>query len=114
MFGIGGEIVRTGLTQKIETRERLNKDRDGLGIVKLNLTGKEELYAIIAEEHGVRSDPSWWGFSEPEVIWKTTLQEVITVKQPSKEQIAAEQSVAKAKEALKAAEKTLKAVKEGK
>jgi hypothetical protein len=85
-------------------------------MVKLNLTGKEELYAIIAEEHGMRGDPSWWGFSEPEVIWKTTLQEVILVKhkQPCKEEIAAEESVAKAKEALKAAENALKIVKEGK
>ena len=103
--------MRTGLIQKIETRERI-KDRDGRGMIKLNLTGKEELYAIIAEESGVRNNPTWWGESEQEIVWRTTLQEVILTKQRSKEEISAEESVAKAKEALKAAENTLKAVKE--
>jgi hypothetical protein len=104
--------VRTGLTQKIETRERLTKDRDGRGMIKLNLTGKEELYAIIAEEHGVRDSRTYGWLSEPELVWRTTLQEVILVKTLSKEEIAAEQSVVKAKESLEAAQLTLRAVKE--
>lgn len=104
--------MRIGLTQKIETRERLAQDN--MGMTKLNLTGKDTLYAIIAEEYGTRGSHIYGWFSEPEMIWRTTLQEVILVHKPSKEEIAAEESVAKAKEALQAAENALKCVKEKK
>ena len=106
--------MSTGLFQKIETRERLSKQRDGLGTIALNLTGEESLYMIIEENYGPRQGDNHSWFHEPEYIYTTTLQEVIMVKQPSKEQIAAEESVAKAKEALKAAENALKCVKEQK
>lgn len=104
--------MKQGLIQKIQTRERLVPEGIGhLKLITLNLTGKEEKYCIIAEEHGYK-DAGW--FQEPEPVWTSTLQEVVLIKRPSKEEIAAEESVAKAKEALKAAENALKMVKESK
>lgn len=101
-----------GLTQKIETRERL--PRDNMGLTKLNLTGEDAVYAIVSETHGPKvKDRNWWS-TELENIWVTTLEEVILVQKPSKEELAAQESVAKAKEALKAAENALKVVKEQK
>lgn len=102
--------MRDGLIQIIETREHL--ERDDQGVVKLNITGKEQLYVITAEQYGTRNGYTYGWFSNQEMLWTTTLRELTTVRMPSKEEIAAEESVAKAKEALKAAENALKVVKE--
>lgn len=104
--------MRRGLIQKIQTRERLVPEGEGnLKIITLKLTGKEEKYCITAEERELK-DGGWFNDATP--VWTSTLQELMFVTRPSKEEIAAEESVAKAKEALKAAENALKAVKEKK
>lgn len=102
--------MRDRLMQIIETHERL--ERDGQNITKLNITGKEQLYVITAEQYGTRTGHTYGWFSNPEMLWTTTLREIITVSRPSKEEVAAEECVTKAKEALKAAENALKIVKE--
>lgn len=103
--------MRAGLTQEIETRERLPQDANGL--VKLNFTGKEECYRVVSERYGPpeRWHTAWGNF---EYTYTTILSECTVIQAPPKEEIAAQESVAKAKEALKAAENALKCVKEKK
>lgn len=100
------------LTQVIETYNRLVKTQ---GSVRLSFDGVEyKDYIIISEDYGCRED-SFYGHYDNSLstpTWRTVLREIINLK--SKEQIAAEDSVAKAKEALKAAENALKVVKEKK
>lgn len=101
--------MRAGLTQEIETRERLQQDANGL--VKLNFIGKDEFYRVVSERYG---PPERWStaWGNLEYTYTTVLSECTVIETPSKEQIAAEESVAKAKEALLAAENALKCVKE--
>lgn len=78
--------------------------------VKIKIGEEEKLYYVISESI---TQGHYWPNSAA-FVYEYQLQEVILVHKPSKEEIAAKESVAKAKEALKAAENTLKVVKEGK
>jgi hypothetical protein len=75
--------------------------------VMIRINGEEKIYHVVSERMEMGgTDSSWWGVSYPVYIYE--LREFIQVKTKTKEQIAAEESVAKAKEALKAAENALK------
>lgn len=85
--------------------------------VKININGVDKEYCVIQERWETRS----WFDEAPMSCYKMNqrvftyeLVEVMEVKAKSKEEIAAEESVTKAKEALKAAENALKVVKESK
>ncbi len=81
--------------------------------VKVSINGEEKIYYIVSERVIVsNSGCGMWG--NPYPVYTYEMTEVIQVKLPTKEQIAAEQSVAKAKEALEAAKLALKAIKESK
>jgi uncharacterized protein YceK len=81
--------------------------------VMIRINGEEKIYHVVNERVVMGgTDSSWWGSSYP--VYTYELREFIQVKTKTKEQIAAEESVAKAKEALKAAENALKVVKEKK
>ena len=81
--------------------------------VMIRINGEEKIYHVLGERVVMSStDSGWWGSSYPVYIYE--LREFIQVKTKTKEQIAAEESVAKAKEALLAAENALKVVKESK
>lgn len=81
--------------------------------VMIRVNGEEKIYHVVSERVIIsNTDSFWWGSSYPVYIYE--LREFIQVKTKTKEQIAAEESVAKAKEALLAAENALKAVKEKK
>ena len=60
------------------------------------------------------SKPGACGWELPQTYYKIVANSIKKLSVETKEQIAAEESVAKAKEALKAAENALKVVKEGK
>lgn len=84
-------------------------------LVKIVINGIEKEYCVINEGYETLS----WYDDEPfhlykmnQRVWKYELTELVRVAVKSKEEIAAEESVAKAKEALKAAENALKVVKE--
>lgn len=86
-------------------------------IVKVSVNGVDKEYCIISERRETRSwfdEPAMGYYKMNRDVWVYELIEFVKVKIKSKEQIAAEESVAKAREALKAAENALKAVKEGK
>ena len=76
--------------------------------VKIKIGEEEKLYYVISESI---TQGHYWPNSAA-FVYEYQLQEVSVIKVRTKEQIAAEESVAKAKEALLAAENTLKAVKE--
>ncbi|WP_391559705.1 hypothetical protein [Robertmurraya sp.] len=81
--------------------------------IMVRINGEEKIYHVVSERVVMSSmDTGWWGSSYPIYIYE--LMEFQQVKMPTKEELAAEESVAKAKEALKAAENALKVVKEKK
>lgn len=82
--------------------------------VKIKIGEEEKEYFIASENitcEGVSVDCNSW---KGQTVYSYELNEIIKVKTRTKEEIAAEESVAKAKEALKAAENALKVVKEKK
>lgn len=72
------------------------------------------------KEYHFQMGDYWWeaeptsGWQVPRTHYKFTAEQINKLTVKSKEQIAAEESVAKAKEALKAAENALRVVKEQK
>lgn len=86
-------------------------------LVKVNINGIDKEYCVISERCETRS---WFDeapmhcYKMNNRVWVYELVEFIKVKTKTKEEIAAEESVSKAKEALKAAENALKIVKEQK
>lgn len=77
-------------------------------VVKIN--EEEKIYYVVSERV-IMSNSGCGMWDKPYPVYTYEMTEVIQVKLPTKEQIAAEESVAKAKEALKAAENALKVVK---
>jgi hypothetical protein len=80
-------------------------------VVKIN--EEEKIYYVVSERV-IMSDNVCGMWGKPYPVYTYEMTEISQVKLPTKEEIAAEESVAKAKEALKAAENALKAVKESK
>lgn len=85
-------------------------------LVKINIGGEDKLYYVVSEKRTEEFENCQWYdmnyCSDMYIIWTYELSEFRMVKTKSNEQIAAEQSVTKAKEALKAAENALKIIKE--
>lgn len=80
--------------------------------VKIEINGESKLYHVMSHQVIMKRNGSTFSGSYPVYIYE--LIELWVIKTRTKEQIAAEESVAKAKEALKAAENALKVVKEQK
>lgn len=80
--------------------------------VKIKVGDEEKEYIVMSES--ITCEPAYSGFDfyRSVTVYSYDLREIVKVKQPSKEEVAAEESVIKAKEALKAAENALKVVKE--
>lgn len=78
--------------------------------VKIKIGEEEKLYYVISESI---TQGHYWP-DRAAFVYEYELREVFVAKVKTKEEIAAEESVAKAKEALKAAENALKVVKENK
>lgn len=102
-------ITYTG-NEPIEYRGNINH------MININIAGKDKQYRVISESREIKEVGGQWAFGfmnrECEVVFHYHLEEIKIVKVKSKEEIAAEESLAKAKEALKAAENALKVVKE--
>lgn len=87
-------------------------------IININIAGKDKKYRVVTESREIKSVPEdiiGWSrlcFQQQELVYHYDLEEVKFVKVKRKEEIAAEESVAKAKEALKAAENSLKVIKD--
>lgn len=100
---------------KLFTQVLMTKDRITLnnrGVFTMSINGDERHYVIVNEScDNINSSI----FFEDNVLgWTTKLEEIRLVKLPTAEETAAYLSVEKAKEALKAAENALKAVKDKK
>lgn len=78
--------------------------------VKIEINGESKLYHVISHQVIMKKDGNFFSGSYPVYIYE--LIELWVIKTKSNEQIAAEESVAKDKEALEAAENALKVVKE--
>ncbi len=76
--------------------------------VKIKIGEEEKIYYVISESI---TQGHYWPNSAA-YVYEYQLQEVMTVKLKTPEERAAEESVTKAKEALKAAENALKCIKE--
>lgn len=81
--------------------------------VVVNINGEEKLYYVISERVIMSNNGcGMWG--KPYPVYTYEMTAISQVKLKTKEEIAAEESVAKAEEALKAAKNALRAVKEKK
>lgn len=103
--------IRYTSNEPIEYRGNVNH------IISVNIAGKDTKYRVISESCEMKSAPiqntvGWWFHPQQELVYHYELEEVKFIKVKSKEEIAAEESVAKAKDALKAAKNAWKVVKE--
>jgi hypothetical protein len=82
--------------------------------VKVQIGEEEKEYVVVSENITCESVYTDFHSYRGQTVYSYELHEIIKVKIKTPEQIAAEESVTKAKEALKAAENALKIVKEQK
>jgi hypothetical protein len=101
---------------KYESSTPLDYRGNSQHIVKVNINGEDKEYYVVSErcESKTRYGEPFNHLDMYQKVWTYELLEFVKVKVKTKEQIAAEESVSKAKEALIAAENALKAVKESK
>jgi hypothetical protein len=100
------------LSMIYESLEPLSGDKVNQPVV-VNINGEEKLYYVVSERRTMsNTDCGMWG--KPYLVYIYEMTQISQVKLKTKEEIAAEESVAKAKEALEAAENALKVVKERK
>lgn len=103
-------MISLGMTYNSLTPIDYKLNDNGVRTIKIRIGEEEKEYCLISVN--VYSHPNYdgrgWAFPGSGTVYSYQLDEIIKVKLPSKEEIAAEQSVAKAKEALKAAENALK------
>lgn len=110
-------MIRLTMTYNSLTRLNYRNSNGGLNIVKIKVADEEKDYCVLSESISSGADRgNWWDYHNNSnlVIYSYELEEILKVRTKTKEQIAAEESVAKAKEALKAAENALRVVKESK
>lgn len=110
-------MIRLGMTYSSSTP--LDYELKGeCRTIKVKFGDEEKEYCVLSVNISNPFYPGEYGFSfcrgNNIKLYTYELEEIQKVKVKTKEQIAAEESVAKAKEALKAAENALKVVKEGK
>lgn len=106
---------RLTMTYNSLTRLNYRNSTGGLNIVKIKVDDEEKDYCVLSESMSTGAEKgSWWDYHNNSnlIIYSYELEEILRVRVKTKEEIAAEESVAKAKEALKAAENALKVVKE--
>jgi hypothetical protein len=115
VFGVGGEIViRLGMTYNSLTPIDYKMNDNGVRTIKIKIGDEEKEYCVVSVNISKHRDYGWWDFHLNPTVYSYELEEINLVHVKTKEQKAAEESVAKAKEALKAAENALKAVKQSK
>lgn len=103
---------RLTMTYNSLTRLNYRNSTGGLDIVKIKVDDEEKDYCVLSESMSTGAEKgSWWDYHNNSnlIIYSYELEEIlrVRVKTKTKEEIAAEESVAKAKEALKAAENAL-------
>lgn len=82
--------------------------------IKIKILDQEKEYYVISETISRDTLSTDYHMFQNYTVYEYELQEIVKVKLPTKEEIAAQESVAKAKEALKAAENALKVIKDKK
>jgi hypothetical protein len=93
---------------------RLDYRNNPFRVVKITIGTEEKEYCVVSEGITCGSVYSDIYSYQNQTVYSYELHEIVKVKTKTPEQIAAEESVAKAREALKAAENALKVVKEQK
>lgn len=105
-------MSRLGMTYNSLTR--LDYRNNPSRTVKIIIGTEEKEYCVVSE--GITCESVYTDFKswQGQTVYSYELHEIVKIKIKTPEQIAAEESVAKAKEALEAAENALKVVKEQK
>ena len=103
---------RLGMTYNSLTR--LDYKNNPRNPIKIKIGEEEKEYYIVSENISRGSVYDDYTLTSNEVYYSYELHEIRKIKVKTEQEKAAEESVAKAKEALKAAENALKIVKESK